>query len=63
MRLETQEEYFMKSGKKTNDKEFDAVKTMREIRDQLSLEIMNMTFEEEKAYLKKLLSKKDLKAA
>jgi hypothetical protein len=52
----------MKAGKKTKAKEFDAVKTMREIRDQLSREIMNMTFEEEKAYLKKLLSKKSAKA-
>lgn len=45
---------------KTNGKEkaFDAVKTMREIRDHLSREIMNMTFAEEKAYLKKLLTKK-----
>ena len=41
---------------------FDAVKTMREIRDQLSKEIMNMTFAEEKAYLKKLLAKKAVKA-
>ena len=45
---------------KTNGKKkaFDAVKTMREIRDQLSHEIMNMSFAEEKAYLKKLLAKK-----
>ena len=42
---------------------FDAVKTMREIRDQLSKEIMNMTFAEEKAYLKKLLSKKKVKTS
>ena len=42
---------------------FDAVKTMREIRDQISKEIMNMTFAEEKAYLKKLLSKKPVKAS
>ena len=42
---------------------FDAVKTMREIRDQLSKEIMNMTFAEEKAYLKKLLAKKAVKAS
>ena len=39
-------------------KEFDAVKTMRVIRDQMSREIMNMTFAEEKAYLKKLVAKK-----
>ncbi len=37
-------------------KDFDAVKTMRSIRDKFSKEIMNMTFEEEKAYLKKLLA-------
>ena len=49
-----------KTIKKEN---FDAVKTMREIRDQLSKEIMNMTFAEEKAYLKKLLSKKPVKAS
>ena len=48
----------IKSDKKT--KNFDAVKTMREIRDQLSKEIMNMTFAEEKAYLKKLLAKKTI---
>ena len=44
---------------KTNgiEKTFDAVKTMREIRDQLSKEIIKMTFAEEKAYLKKLLAK------
>ena len=49
---------------KTKTKEnFDAVKIMREIRDQISKEIMNMTFAEEKAYLKKLLSKKPIKAS
>ena len=37
---------------------FDAIKTMREIRDKLSKEIMNMTFEEERLYLDKLLSAK-----
>ena len=37
---------------------FDAVKMMRTIRDGMSKEIRNMTFEEEKAYLEKLLSKK-----
>lgn len=48
----------MKSVKGKKKKKFDAVKTMREIRDQLSKEIMNMTFAEEKAYLRKLLAKK-----
>ncbi|CAN5374242.1 hypothetical protein BH20ACI2_BH20ACI2_13840 [soil metagenome] len=44
-------------------KTFDAVKMMREIRDQLSREIMNMSHGEEKAYLKKLLAKKPTKVA
>jgi hypothetical protein len=48
----------MKTKTNGKAKTFDAVKTMREIRDQLSREIMNMTFAEEKAYLKKLLKKK-----
>ena len=42
------------AGKK--EKDFDAVKMMREIRDQLSREIMNMTHAEERAYLKKLIA-------
>jgi hypothetical protein len=45
-----------KGGKKKEN--FDSVKTMRAIRDQLSKEIKNMSFAEEKAYLKKLLKKK-----
>ena len=53
----------MKTKTVTKEKNFDAVKTLREIRDQLSKEIMNMTFAEEKAYLKKLLSKKTAKAS
>jgi len=40
----------MKSSSKK--KEFDAVKMMRDIRDQLDRHIANMTFAEEKAYLK-----------
>ena len=42
---------------KTNelDIKFDAIKTMREIRDKISLEIMNMTYTEEREYLDKLL--------
>jgi hypothetical protein len=38
------------------EKKFDAIKTMREIRDKISLEIMNMTYEQERAYLDKLLA-------
>ena len=53
----------MKTKTITKEKSFDAVKTMRDIRDQLSKEIMNMTFAEEKAYLKKLLSKKPVKTS
>jgi hypothetical protein len=48
----------MKEVRKKKEKKFDAVKMMREIRDQLSKEIMNMSHEEEKAYLKKLLAQK-----
>ncbi|MEP7168490.1 MAG: hypothetical protein ABI855_03910 [Bacteroidota bacterium] len=48
----------MKTKTIIKEKNFDSEKAMREIRDQLSKEIMNMTFAEEKAYLKKLLAKK-----
>jgi len=52
--------HFRIMKRKTDKKEtqFDAIKTMREIRDQLSKEIMLMSFAEEKEYLKKLLAKK-----
>jgi len=46
----------MKTKTKKTEKKFDAIKTMREIRDKISLEIMNMTYEEERAYLDKLLA-------
>lgn len=36
-------------------KDFDAIKTMRALRDKISSEIMNMTAEEEIAYLNKKL--------
>ena len=52
----------MKTKVNKKEKDFDAVKTMRDIRDQLGKEIMNMTFAEEKAYLKKLLKKKPASA-
>lgn len=42
--------------KKAEKKKIDAIKVMREIRDKISLEIMNMTYEEERAYLDKLLA-------
>ena len=34
------------------DKQFDAVKMMRDIRDTISTETQNMTFDELKAYIK-----------
>lgn len=37
-------------------KEFDAVKMMREIRDKISAETQNMTFEELKDYINQKLS-------
>lgn len=49
----------MKTNKK--EKTFDAVKMMREIRNQISIETENMTFEELKAYIKKQLSNKKTK--
>jgi hypothetical protein len=49
-----------KKNKKTI-KNFDAIKTMREIRDKLSLEIMDMTFQEERVYLDKLLKQGGVK--
>lgn len=45
----------MESKNKKPEKKIDAIKVMREIRDKLSLEIMNMTYTEERAYLDKLL--------
>ncbi|MBK9216438.1 MAG: hypothetical protein IPM59_12755 [Chloracidobacterium sp.] len=53
----------MKYPTKKPEKDFDAVKMMREIRDKLSREIMNMTYEEEKAYLKRRLEKGRIKKA
>lgn len=39
--------------------ESDVVKNLRKIRDQISNEIKDMTFEEERGYLKKLLADKE----
>lgn len=38
------------------EKPFDAVKMMRDIRDKISNETQNMTFEELKAYIKQQLT-------
>lgn len=53
----------MEKNKKYIVKKFDAIKIMRQIRDQISLEIKDMTYEEERVYLDKLLAqtKKDVK--
>lgn len=37
----------------TNEKQFDAVKMMRDVRERLSQIFEKMSFEEEKAYIKK----------
>lgn len=37
------------------EKQFDAVKTMREIRDEISREIQEMSFEQEREYIEKHL--------
>ncbi|MEQ6122362.1 hypothetical protein [Reichenbachiella sp. MALMAid0571] len=42
----------MKTVEKTS-KKFDAVKMMRDIRNQMDKDIEGMTFEQEKAYFKK----------
>ncbi|MEJ7847619.1 MAG: hypothetical protein WKF92_05990 [Pyrinomonadaceae bacterium] len=52
----------MKTKTIKNKENYDAVKSMLEIRDQLSREIMNMAYAEEKAYLKKPLAKKAAKS-
>jgi hypothetical protein len=46
----------METKNKQVEKTFDAIKVMRQIRDKLSLEIMDMSFEKERAYLDKLLA-------
>ena len=38
------------------EKTFDAVKMMRDIRDEISIETQNMDFEELKAYIKSKLA-------
>lgn len=49
----------MKKNKK--EKTFDAVKMMREIRDKISSDTANMTFEELKKYIETRLKKSGLK--
>lgn len=46
-----------------NEKQFDAVKMMRDIREKISKETQNMTFEELKVYINKQLSENKSKLA
>jgi hypothetical protein len=41
-----------------SEKKFNAVKMMREIRDKLSKEFMNMSYEEQKRYIKEKVKPK-----
>ena len=43
------------------EKTFDAVKMMRDIRDKISSETQNMTFDELKAYMKTRIQESKLK--
>lgn len=47
--------------KTEKEKTFDAVKMMREIRDKISNETQNMTFEEFKKYLESRIKESGLK--
>jgi len=44
-------------------KNVDAVKLMREIREKMSREMKGMTFEEETAYLEKMIASKNIPIA
>ena len=47
-------------GMSKKEKEFDAVKMMREVRDKISSETQNMTFEQLKEYIKNKLAQTKL---
>jgi hypothetical protein len=46
---------------KNTEKNFDAVKMMRDIRNKISSETQNMTFEELKMYIKNQIDESNLK--
>ena len=46
----------------THNTDQDVVRNLRKIRDEISSEIKDMTFEQERAYLDKLLAEKDKSA-
>ena len=50
----------MKTNKK--EKSFDAVSMMREVRDKITAETQNMSFEELKAYIKTKLADSNVKS-
>lgn len=52
-------ELTMETNKK--EKSFDAVKMMREVRDKISSETQNMSFEELKTYIKNKLAENNSK--
>jgi len=47
----------MKQAIKKPKKKFDAVKMMRDIRDKMSRDMMNMTHDEQLAYINNMLDK------
>ena len=47
--------------KTKKEKKFDAVKMMRKIREKISIETQNMTFEELKKYIESKLKNSDFK--
>ena len=51
-------------GRSNNkEKDFDAAKMMRDIRDKISRDIMHMTHDEQRAYMKKLRDEAPAKKA
>lgn len=50
----------MKTKKNKTEKDFDTVKTFREIKDKISQEIKGMNFEQLKAYFEKTKLKKQV---
>ena len=46
---------------KKSEKSFDAVQMMRQLRDKLSAQCKDMTFEEQKRYIRERLSSKPMK--
>ena len=58
MKLEHQKKLLTMTAQ-TNSTQQDLVKDLRKIRDQISSEIKDMTFEQERAYLDKSLSERE----